>query len=40
VAAVRRSDLTAGQISGIEQRLDDLVGASNRVGRKDWLVMF
>jgi len=32
-------ELTAGQISGIEQKLDDLVDASNRVGKKDWLVM-
>jgi tetrahydromethanopterin S-methyltransferase subunit G len=32
-------DLTARQISGIEQKLDDLVKAGARVGRKDWLTM-
>jgi hypothetical protein len=32
-------DLSAQQISGIEQRLDDLKEASERVGRKDWLTM-
>jgi len=32
-------ELTAEQISGMEQKLDDLVEASKRVGRKDWLTM-
>jgi hypothetical protein len=32
-------ELTAEQISGIEQKLDELVAASKRVGPKDWLVM-
>jgi hypothetical protein len=32
-------ELTAEQISGVEQKLDDLVEASKRVGRKDWLTM-
>jgi hypothetical protein len=32
-------ELTQEQISGIEQKLDDLTEASERVGRKDWLVM-
>lgn len=31
--------LTAGQVAGIEQKLDDLVEASQRVGRKDWRVI-
>jgi hypothetical protein len=32
-------ELTKGQIKGIEQRLDDLKGAGERVGKRDWLVM-
>lgn len=32
-------ELTVGQVSGIEQKLDDLVEASKRVGKKDWLTM-
>ena len=32
-------ELTAKQISGIEEKLDDLVAASGRVGKKDWRVM-
>ena len=32
-------ELTAEQISGIEQKLDDLKEASHRVGRKDWITM-
>jgi len=32
-------DLPAEQVTGIERKLDDLVGASERVGRKDWLTM-
>lgn len=32
-------ELTAAQISGIDNKLDELVDASKRVGRKDWLVM-
>jgi hypothetical protein len=32
-------ELTTEQISGIEQKLDDLVEASQRVGKKDWLTM-
>jgi tetrahydromethanopterin S-methyltransferase subunit G len=32
-------ELTARQISGIEQKLDDIVKAGERVGRKDWLTM-
>ena len=32
-------ELTAEQIVGIEQKLDELVRASKRVGRKDWIVM-
>lgn len=32
-------ELTAEQISGIEEKLDELVEASNRVGKKDWRVM-
>jgi hypothetical protein len=32
-------ELTAGQIAGIGQKLDELKEASTRVGRKDWVVM-
>jgi hypothetical protein len=32
-------ELTAEQISGVDQKLDDLREASERVGKKDWLVM-
>jgi hypothetical protein len=34
-----RFDLSDDQVSGIEQKLDDLIDASQRVGRKDWLVL-
>jgi hypothetical protein len=37
--ARKNPELTAEQISGIEMRLDDLKEASERVGKKDWLVM-
>jgi hypothetical protein len=32
-------ELTAEQYSGIDQKLDDLVDASTRVGPQDWRVM-
>ena len=32
-------ELTTAQISGVEQKLDDLADASKRVGRKDWKIM-
>lgn len=32
-------ELTAEQILGVEQKLDELVEAGKRVGRKDWLTM-
>ncbi len=32
-------ELTAEQIRGIQQKLDDLVGASGRVGKKNWLIV-
>lgn len=31
---------SAAQLPSIEARLDDLVSAAGRVGRKDWLMMF
>lgn len=34
-----RFDLTDEQESHIEQKMDELIEASQRVGRKDWLVM-
>ena len=34
-----RYDLSAEQESGIGHKLDDLIAASERVGKKDWLVM-
>jgi hypothetical protein len=37
--ARKNPELTAEQVSGIEQKLDDLKEASERVGRKDWLTM-
>ncbi len=32
-------ELTAGEISGIEEKLGELAEASKRVGRKDWVLM-
>ena len=32
-------ELTAEQVTGMEEKLDVLTDASKRVGRKDWLVM-
>jgi hypothetical protein len=37
--ARERPELAAGQASGIEQKLDELVQASGRVGRKDWITL-
>jgi len=37
--ASKMPELTAEQVEGIEQKLDVLTEASERVGRKDWLVM-
>lgn len=39
-AEVRQNPaLTGDQISGIEQKLDDLIEASERVGKKDWKLL-
>jgi hypothetical protein len=34
-----RSELTAEQVASIEKKLDDVAEASERLGRKDWLMM-
>ena len=33
-----RFELEAGQLDGIDQKLDELAHASTRVGRKDWTI--
>jgi len=36
----KKFELTSEQLSAIDERLDDIKEASERLGRKDWLMLF